>query len=216
MKNNTGPKPPAFHPEYSLLPETGLRANQIGSPLYYTGKPCVRGHISLRYASSGNCIKCIEEKRSIAGRNMRGGAKFRSQSQNALAVEALNCGEKTYIGKPCPKGHTERRATTGNCIVCEAESNRKRKERSKRKRIFMLYGLTQTALEAKIAEQNNQCDICDIAFTKANMHIDHCHLTGNVRALLCSRCNQSIGLIDESIERLERIKQYLQRHNHAS
>lgn len=216
MSIKPGPKPPAFHPEYSFLPETGLRANQIGAPLYYTGKPCVRGHISPRYGSSGNCIRCIEEKRSIAGRNMRGGSTFRSQAQNDLAVQALNNGKKTYIGKPCPKGHIERRATTGNCMECETKNNLKRKEKSKWKRIFDLYGLTQHELEAMISTQNNQCTICDVAFTEANMHIDHCHSSGKVRALLCSRCNQAIGLLGESVERAEKIKEYLQRHNHAS
>lgn len=211
-----GPKPPAFHPEYSLLPETGLRANQIGAPLYYTGKPCVRGHISPRYASSSNCIECIEQKRKVAGRNMRGGAKFRKQAENDLAVQALARGEKTYIGKPCPLGHVERRATTGNCMECEAKNNQKRKQRAKWNRIFAIYGLTQSALEKMVITQGNQCSICYADFTEVNMHIDHCHTTGKVRSLLCSRCNQAIGLIDESVERVEKIKQYLREHNHAS
>jgi hypothetical protein len=155
-----GPKPPKFHEQYSLLPETGLRAQQLGLPLYYTGKPCVRGHISPRYTSSGNCIECIEEKRKIAGKNMRGGAKFRKQSQNDLAVQALANGNKTYIGTPCPKGHTERRATTGNCMICEAANSQKRKDKTKWKRIFDLYGLTQSDVEQMIIDQNNQCFIC--------------------------------------------------------
>lgn len=211
-----GPKPPVFHPEYSLLPETALRANQIGAPMYYTGNPCVRRHLSPRYASSSNCIECIEQKRAIAGRNMRGGAKFRTQAQNDLAIQSLAKGEKTYIGKPCPSGHVDRRATTGNCMECEAQNNQKRKDRAKWQRIFKLYGLTQDVLKSMVVAQNNQCSICAIAFTESNMHIDHCHKTGKVRALLCSRCNQAIGLIDESIDRAEKIKNYLTEHNHAS
>jgi hypothetical protein len=216
MKIKPGPKPPKFHAQHSLLPETGLRASQLDMPLYYTGKPCARGHYSPRYTSSSNCIECIEQKRKIAGKNMRGGAKFRSQAQNELAMQALANGQKTYIGNPCPIGHVERRASTGNCIVCETENNRKRKERYKLNRVFNLYGLTQSALEAMISAQSNQCDICLASFSEVNMHIDHCHSTNKVRSLLCSRCNQAIGLIDESIERADKIKQYLQRYNHAS
>ena len=216
MKIKMGPKPPKFHAQYSLLPETGLRASQLNMPLYYTGRPCVRGHHSPRYTSSSNCIECIEQKRKIAGKNMRGGAKFRSQEQNKLAMQALADGWKTYVGDTCPAGHVERRASTGNCVECEAINTQKRKDRSKWKRIFDLYRLTQEALEAMISTQNNQCDICLAAFSEVNMHIDHCHSTNEVRALLCSRCNQAIGLIDESIERVDKIKQYLQKHNHAS
>lgn len=215
MSANLGPKLPQFHQEYSLLPETALRANQIGAPLYYTGKPCARGHLSPRYASSANCIECIEQKRKIAGRNLRGGSKFRSQSQNYLAVQALSNGEKTYNGRPCPRGHTERRATTGNCVECETINNKKRKERAKWNRIFSIYGLTQSAVERMIADQSNKCAICENDFNSCHMHIDHCHTTGKVRALLCSRCNQAIGLIDESLDRLESIRKYLQRYNHA-
>lgn len=216
MNKKMGPKAPIFHPEHSLLPETALRANQIGAPMYYTGKPCVRGHLSPRYASSKNCIECIEQKREIAGRNMRGGAKFRSQAQNELAMQALARGEKTYIGNRCPVGHVERRASTGNCIECEAQNNKKRKDRVKWKRIFSLYNLTQDTLGAMIVDQNNQCGICSISFDKMNMHIDHCHTTGKVRSLLCSRCNQAIGLMDESIEKLEMAVVYLKRFCHAS
>jgi hypothetical protein len=216
MNKKTGPKEPAFHSEYSLLPETALRANQIGTPMYYTGKPCVRGHLSPRYASSANCIECIEQKRSIAGKNMRVGAKFRSQAQNELAMQALARGEKTYIGKPCPVGHVERRASTGNCIECEAQNNKKRKKQVKWKRIFDLYRLTQSDLELMIYDQNNQCEICSISFDKINMHIDHCHATGKVRALLCSRCNQAIGLMEEDASRFDKAGKYLMRFCDAS
>lgn len=216
MSVKPGPRPPKLHSQYSLLPETGLRASQLGLPLYYTGKPCTRGHHSPRYTSSGNCIECIEQKRAVAGRNMRGGQKFRSQAQNELAMQALAAGQKTYAGDPCPSGHIERRATTGNCVECEAINAQKRKDKAKWKRVFDLYGLTQSDVERMIHDQGNQCSICLSAFSEVIMHIDHCHSTGKVRSLLCSRCNQAIGLIDESIDRADKIKQYLQRHNHAS
>lgn len=211
-----GPKPPKFHPEYSLLPETGLRANQIGAPMYYTGKPCVRGHISPRYASSSNCIQCIEEKRAVAGRNMRGGSKFRKQAENDIALQALANGDKTYIGKPCPVGHVVRRATTGNCVECEVQNNRKRKHKAKWKRIFDLYGLTEDDISKMLEQQQNQCAICLVSFDDANMHIDHCHSTGKVRALLCNKCNQAIGLFEESHERLGMAMLYLKAHQNAS
>lgn len=216
MSIKPGPKPSEFHPEYSLMPESAERARQLHQPLYFTGRRCLRGHLAPKYTSSGNCIECIEQKRKLAGKSMRSGQKFRSQLQDELAIAALGRGEKTYIGKPCPAGHMERRATTGNCIECEAINNQKRKERSKWKRIFDLYGLVQDDLQRMIAEQKNECSICAASFEDVNMHIDHCHSTGKVRSLLCSRCNQAIGLIDESIERADKIKQYLQRHNHAA
>jgi hypothetical protein len=211
----TGPKPQKFHEEYSLLPETGLRAKQLGLPFYYTGRSCVKGHISPRYASSNNCTECIKEKRAIVGRKMRVGAKFKNQSQSELAVKALADGKKTYIGQPCPAGHTERRATTGNCVECESINAQKRKDRAKWKRVFDLYGLTQSDVGRMIVNQGNQCAICLISFDEIGMHIDHCHTTGKVRSLLCSRCNQAIGLFEESAVRLGQAMEYLKAHNNA-
>lgn len=211
-----GPKPSEFHPEYSLLPETGERARQLDKPLYFTGRRCLRGHLAPRYTSSSNCVDCIVEKRKLAGRSMRAGQKFRNQQQDELAILALANGQKVYSGKPCPKGHVVRRATTGNCIECESINNQKRKDRVKWKRIYDLYGLTKNCVEEMLAKQQNQCAICLISFDDANMHIDHCHESGKVRALLCNKCNQAIGLFEESHERLGMAMLYLKAHKNAS
>ena len=41
-------------------------------------------------------------------------------------------------------------------------------------------------------------------------HIDHCHITGKIRKLLCIRCNNALGFLDDSIERLKLCIQYLE------
>lgn len=42
------------------LPKSKQQARLVGSRLYYTGKPCVHGHISPRYLTSGWCISCAK------------------------------------------------------------------------------------------------------------------------------------------------------------
>ena len=39
-------------------PKTYQEAKEIGFKHYYTGRPCKRGHINLRYASSKECVTC--------------------------------------------------------------------------------------------------------------------------------------------------------------
>jgi hypothetical protein len=47
------------------LPRSQKEALALGSKLYYTGKPCKRGHIAPRYASAAKCVDCAtEESRS--------------------------------------------------------------------------------------------------------------------------------------------------------
>ena len=45
------------------LPATKSEARDAGEPHYFTGIPCARGHISKRYASTGQCFDCQYENR---------------------------------------------------------------------------------------------------------------------------------------------------------
>ena len=59
------------------------------------------------------------------------------------------------------------------------------------------YGLTIKEVDAMIATQNGLCSICGKLpkgkGTQAALHIDHCHKTGKVRAMLCGNCNTALG-----------------------
>jgi hypothetical protein len=39
--------------------------------------------------------------------------------------------------------------------------------------------------------------------------IDHCHITGKVRGLLCSKCNKALGLFSDNLNTLEQALKYL-------
>jgi hypothetical protein len=44
------------------------------------------------------------------------------------------------------------------------------------------------------------------------LSVDHCHETGTVRGLLCHGCNAAIGLLGESIDRINAAAMYLAHH----
>jgi hypothetical protein len=46
----------------SLLPNRRKIAQEIGSSLYFTGKPCKRDHLAPRHTSSGQCLKCLDDR----------------------------------------------------------------------------------------------------------------------------------------------------------
>jgi hypothetical protein len=43
----------------------------------------------------------------------------------------------------------------------------------------------------------------------ANLHLDHCHGSGELRGILCLSCNQGLGNFADDPARLERAAAYL-------
>ena len=205
-----------FHPEFSKLPATGQRARELGETLYFTGKRCTKGHLSPRYASSGNCSECIANARGKASININGKSSKRSASNHAAAMAAIDKGSLEYMSdSACPNGHYRRYVTTNNCIDCDAVSREKRAEKARWARIKKEYGMSQSDVLQMLAAQNFQCVICSINI-QAGYHVDHCHSTGTVRGLLCQKCNQAIGLVKENEELFFKAAKYIKEHNATS
>ena len=76
------------------------------------------------------------------------------------------------------------------------------------------FGITQSDYEEMLALQGSRCAICGRAPDEAKaLHIDHCHDSGKIRALLCGSCNRMLGLAKDSPEILEGAARYLRRYS---
>lgn len=79
------------------------------------------------------------------------------------------------------------------------------------------YGLTVEDYGRMLDEQKSLCAICGQPEIQVNhcsgkvldLAVDHCHVTGKVRGLLCSRCNKMLGLSSDSLEILMKAREYL-------
>lgn len=72
------------------------------------------------------------------------------------------------------------------------------------------YGITLVEFEAMVLEQGGVCAIChEPNYSGKRLVVDHCHDTGRVRGLLCNGCNGGIGLLKDSVLRLESAINYL-------
>lgn len=92
------------------------------------------------------------------------------------------------------------------------EANPEKVARLAHRRRLKKYGLTEGRYDLLIDKQGNACAICRAAFILGvlkDVHIDHCHRTGVVRGLLCSRCNLGIGLFKDDHERLSAAAEYV-------
>jgi hypothetical protein len=101
-----------------------------------------------------------------------------------------------------------------------------RRLRERKYRIQKQYGLSPERYEAMLAAQGGRCAICGTSEPRLNsnavyyctfsFHVDHCHETGKVRGLLCSRCNVGLGSFEDDVELLERAVAYLRAVEHSS
>jgi hypothetical protein len=61
-----------------------------------------------------------------------------------------------------------------------------------------------------LVEQDNKCSGCDKPDPE---HVDHDHVSGAVRGMLCFNCNQALGNVRDSVQVLERLSAYLVKHH---
>ena len=129
----------------------------------------------LRVYCSRKCTAAAGEERKL-------------QRNAGVSARRCACGAEvaTRVGKPvCPACRKDPRGT-------------EQLQARERRRTLALYGLTQEEWDRLIALQANSCAVCkttEPGGRSERWHIDHDHVTGQVRGLLCHRCNMGIGFL---------------------
>lgn len=195
--------------DFDKLPKSGTEAHDKNSVYFYTGELCVNGHDSPKYTRGGRCVFCTMEHNA-----KKKGQKFYGFSPRAVAnftrKKAIEGQERTYVpSRPCKNGHSLRYTGSNNCVTCHQISSDKRKDRCRNSRIEKIYGVNQEQYSQILLSQDNKCKICFSEYNKKSFHIDHCHSSGIVRGILCSKCNQAIGLFKENTDVMLRAIEYI-------
>lgn len=76
------------------------------------------------------------------------------------------------------------------------------------------YGITLEEYNQKLESQQYCCAICkqhESNFAR-KLAVDHNHETGQIRDLLCPKCNLAFGYVNEDITILENMISYVHRH----
>jgi len=130
----------------------------------------------------------------------------------------------THFGKPCKFGHTLR-YKSGGCVECtkiRGNSDQYKRIRKLRKqsergralvrvhRLHYVYGVTASEYSRMLTEQQSLCAICKVFLQEPN--VDHNHITGEVRGLLCRKCNSAIGLLQDSATNCRNAAAYLDKY----
>lgn len=97
--------------------------------------------------------------------------------------------------------------------------NSKPKEERKRlntkNRLQSYYNLSVENYQQMLDKQEQKCYICDTSNNSSGkrLFVDHCHVTGNIRKLLCQQCNSGLGMFKDNPELLIKAADYIKEHN---
>lgn len=112
------------------------------------------------------------------------------------------CGVKN-ICKECNKVYPSRR----NAATARASD------------LMKSYKITTEEYNMLLEAQNNMCAICSKNASelsnnrKKYLCVDHCHVSGKVRGLLCDTCNRALGMFKDSVAILENAIAYIDKQN---
>jgi len=136
----------------------------------------------------------------------------------------------TYCGKPATEGRRlcqecRDRINANNAKIREAGGERHAKRvaygrKKSKERKYKRFGMTRESYKAMLAVQGGGCAICGRVHSghkgHKRLHIDHDHKVQEtygilvVRGILCSRCNTTLGLLQDDPATLRKAAEYLE------
>lgn len=174
----------------------------------------------MYHACCKPCWQQYKRQRRLEGPKGRRKATTKCTTCSVELTEKNRCvsGRSVYTGKI---------NYNSVCRLCRNANKRKYREGSynpKAAKNTMLqwhYGMTLQEYEVLLATQGGKCAVCggseptnDYRTERPrSLAVDHCHVSGEVRGLLCSTCNRTLGLLGESIARTKALLAYMERRN---
>lgn len=201
------------------IDEDGRDCSRCGFYLPWSSFPnCAtgpRGHNSRCRTCLHECYRKVNSHRP----------EFRACLINDSGRECVAC--RTYKSwDHFGKSTKNARGKYAKCLDCAKEERRawnaanpERRARLKLRSQAVALGLDPDAIEAHFKNHNGLCDICGRSpsevGSRKRLSIDHDHLTGEFRGLLCSPCNSGLGQFRDSPKILSAAIDYLIRTTDA-
>ena len=113
-------------------PKTRKEAQALGAKFYFTGEPCVRGHIALR-KTKGSCLECVKEDWAVD--NERRKKKPKTEAAKAAGKRYYEKNRQAVIARAAARPVEEKRRLQAeykgrNVDVVRADTSvRKRRHR---------------------------------------------------------------------------------------
>jgi hypothetical protein len=189
-----------------------------------------------RYAKIGHEYRLANKEKFRA--SVRANRARRKAADDGMSVSAA--GMHPLVGRPQSPEHVAKRIatmartlaassrechkcgeiftpTTAAQVYCSGQcwNSVARKKRRNPPRI----PVSSTKYAELRAIYRNQCQVCQVEGRsnerKDRLAVDHDHITGEIRGLLCHRCNTALGLLNDSADIAHQAFRYLAYHTAA-
>lgn len=186
-----------------------------GLKRYFTGEKCKYGHVSERMISNGSCVECLKfrtnrDRKKIYERvrqwkannpDKRLDQDRRYYQKNKEAVEKYH---EKWRRENIEKVRESSRNSRRRMRILNPE-----KEKQRLKRYYERQESKRT--EEAGRPRPDSCEICNTA--EFRIVFDHCHASGKFRGWICDRCNRVLGSVNDSMELLKKLSEYLETSN---
>jgi hypothetical protein len=163
---------------------------------------CMRGHpwtpeSTYTFPNGGRTCRIC--------RTVRFEQKYRTLAESPPTIPGHAHCSYCDTTKPIDGFRLDRRRKSGVspwCTECWAAHNR-----------FRNHGLGAETYRAMVEDNNDRCVICsEPESIRENLSVDHDHVTGMIRGLLCHSCNVGLGHFRDNPELLRAAADYMERY----
>ena len=148
------------------------------------------------------CKACFARRDAVGYRRRRRAAGHDVRDRITVPAGSKACARCREV-KPVEAFALAPKQSGGRNCYCKDCNNARQRETHTLRR----YGLTQKEVAEIVASQGGLCAICS---ERPAVHVDHDHVTGVVRGVLCFRCNAGLGQFRDRIDLLARAASYLE------
>lgn len=110
------------------------------------------------------------------------------------------------------KDSSNKTGLTRQCKECNRKRvnayNKANPEKKREQNYKARYGVTIKEHNALYKKQDGKCATCNDELNPGV--IDHNHITGEIRGLLCNSCNSALGFAKDNIQTLSNMIEYIQ------
>jgi len=161
--------------------------------------------------------------------------RYRENPLTSKNLKCSGCSKRRILSKFSPFAL---KARYPYCKECMSSANRESKLKNKGtyeayrdksrhyhryNHLRRKYNITEEDFMRMERQQNGVCAICFKPETSkcrngdvSRLHVDHNHETGEIRGLLCNRCNRGVGFFKDEIEHLKGAIRYLDHHKNKN